>query len=81
LFHPLLCGKVLFDLLFGIYDLFFTWALWVSPHWRVTFFQQLKKVTKKSRPYSFAPRETFGVPEFSAIAYEPALMRRPGAQG
>jgi hypothetical protein len=49
----------------------------VSPRWRVTFFQQLKKVTKKSRPYSFALR----VPEISGIVYEPALMRRPGAQG
>jgi hypothetical protein len=47
---------------------------------RVTFFHQLKKVTKKSRPYSIAPRKTFGVPEFTAIAYEPVLMRRPGAQ-
>ena len=47
---------------------------------RVTFFQQLKKVTKKSRPYPIAPREAFGVPEFTAIAYEPVLMRRPGAQ-
>jgi hypothetical protein len=56
-------------------------ALRVSPRWRVTFFLQLKKVTKKSRPYSFAPRKAFGVPEFSGIAYEPALMRRPGAQG
>jgi hypothetical protein len=42
--------------------------------------QQLKKVTKKSRPYSIAPRTTFGVPEFTAIAYEPVLMRHPGAQ-
>ena len=47
---------------------------------RVTFFQQLKKVTKKSRPFPIAPREAFGVPEFTAIAYEPVLMRRPGAQ-
>jgi hypothetical protein len=47
---------------------------------RVTFFQQLKKVTKKSRPYPIAPRKTFGVPEFIAIAYERVLMRRPGAQ-
>jgi hypothetical protein len=47
---------------------------------RVTFFHQLKKVTKKSRPYSIAPRKTFGVPEFTAIAYEPVLMRHPGAQ-
>ena len=47
---------------------------------RVTFFKQLKKVTKKTHPYPIAPRETFGVPEFTAIAYEPALMRRPGAQ-
>jgi hypothetical protein len=47
---------------------------------RVTFFQQLKKVTKKSRPYPIAPRETFGVPEFTTIAYEPVLMRHPGAQ-
>jgi len=44
---------------------------------RVTFFQQLKKVTKKSRPYSIALR----VPEFTGIANEPALMRHPGAQG
>ena len=44
------------------------------------FSQQLKKVTKKSRPYSIAPRKTFGVPKFAAIAYEPVLMRRPGAQ-
>jgi hypothetical protein len=43
--------------------------------------QQLKKVTKKSRPYSFAPRKAFGVPEFSVIANEPALMSHPGAQG
>jgi hypothetical protein len=42
-------------------------ALRVSPRWRVTFFLQLKKVTKKSRPYSFAPRKAFGVPEFSGI--------------
>jgi hypothetical protein len=48
---------------------------------RVTFLQQLKKVTKKSRPYSIAPREAFGVPEFTAIANEPTLMRHPGAQG
>jgi hypothetical protein len=48
---------------------------------RVTFFLQLKKVTKKSRPYPFAPIKAFGVPEFPAIAYEPALMRHPGAQG
>jgi len=48
---------------------------------RVTFFQQLKKVTKKSRPYSIAPREALGVPEFTGIANEPALMRHPGAQG
>jgi hypothetical protein len=47
---------------------------------RVTFFHQLKKVTKKSRPYPFAPKQAFGVPEFSAIANEPVLMRRPGAQ-
>jgi hypothetical protein len=47
---------------------------------RVTFLQQLKKVTKKSRPYSIAPREAFGVPEFTGIANEPALMRHPGAQ-
>ena len=45
------------------------------------FSQQLKKVTKKSRPYSIAPKEAFGVPEFTGIANEPALMRRPGAQG
>ncbi len=32
-------------------------------------------------PYSFAPEKAFGVPEFSGIANEPALMRRPGAQG
>jgi hypothetical protein len=38
------------------------------------------KVTKKSRPYPIAPKEAFGVPEFTAIAYEPVLMRRPGAQ-
>jgi len=48
---------------------------------RVTFFQQLKKVTKKSRPYSIAPRKALGVPDFTVIAYEPALVRRPGAQG
>jgi len=48
---------------------------------RVTFLQQLKKVTKKSRPYPIAPREAFGVSEFTAIANEPALMRHPGAQG
>jgi len=47
---------------------------------RVTFLQQLNKVTKKSRPYSIAPKEAFGVPEFTAIAYELVLMRRPGAQ-
>jgi hypothetical protein len=47
---------------------------------RVTFLQQLKKVTKKSRPYSIAPREAFGVPGFTGIANEPALMRHPGAQ-
>jgi hypothetical protein len=47
---------------------------------QVTFFQQLKKVTKKSRPYPIAPREAFGLPEFDGIAYEHALMRRPGAQ-
>jgi len=28
----------------------------------------------------FAPRKALGVPEFSAVAYEPALMRHPGAQ-
>ena len=44
------------------------------------FSQQLKKVTKKSRPYSIAPREAIGVPELISIAYEPVLMRRPGAQ-
>jgi len=36
-----------------------------------------RKVTKRMPPTSLALR----VPEFSAIAYEPALMRRPGAQG
>ena len=35
------------------------------------------KSTQKRPPTSFALR----VPEFSGIAYEPALMRRPGAQG
>jgi hypothetical protein len=29
----------------------------------------------------FAPKETFGLPELLSIAYEPALMRHPGAQG
>jgi hypothetical protein len=32
------------------------------------------------RPNSFAPRKTFGVPEFSDIANEHILMRHPGAQ-
>ena len=54
-----------------------TWELRVSPRWRVTLLLQPKRVTRKGRPYSFALR----VPEFSGIAYEPALMRRPGAQG
>jgi len=58
-----------------------TWELRVSPRWRVTLLLQPKRVTRKGRPYSFAPRKAFGVPEFSGIAYEPALMRRPGAQG
>ena len=44
-------------------------------------FYSKRKVTKRMPPYSFAPKEAFGVPEFSGIAYEPALMRRPGAQG
>jgi len=57
--------------------IFLTLALWVSPHWRVTFWLQPQKVTKKGRPISFALR----VPEFGRIAYAPALMRRPGAQG
>ena len=39
------------------------------------------KSNQKRPPNSFAPRKAFGVPEFSGIAYEPALMRRPGAQG
>jgi hypothetical protein len=42
--------------------------------------QQLKKVTKKSRPYSLAPRKALGVPELLAVAYAPVLMRHPGAQ-
>jgi len=51
-------------------------ALWVSPHWRVTFWLQPQKVTKKGRPILFALR----VPEFGSIAYAPVLMRHPGAQ-
>jgi len=45
------------------------------------FSQQLKKVTKKSRPDPFAPNKTFGVPESAAVANEPALTRCPCAQG
>jgi len=36
-----------------------------------------RKVTKRMPPTLLALR----VPEFPAIANEPALMRRPGAQG
>jgi hypothetical protein len=57
------------------------WVLRVSPRWRGTLCLQPQRVPRKGRPYSFAPRKAFGVPEFSGIAYEPALMRRPGAQG
>jgi len=39
-----------------------------------------EKQPKEGRPCLFAPKETFGVPEFTGIAYGPALMRRPGAQ-
>jgi hypothetical protein len=62
---------------FNILHLMFCQALRVSPRWRVTLLLQPKRVTRKGRPYSFALR----VPEFTGIAYEPALMRRPGAQG
>jgi len=36
-----------------------------------------RKVTKRVPPLFVCP---CGVPEFTSIAYEPALMRRPGAQ-
>jgi hypothetical protein len=39
------------------------------------------KSNQKRPPTSFAPKKAFGIPEFSGIANEPALMRRPGAQG
>ena len=44
-------------------------------------FATAQKSNQKRPPNSFAPRKAFGVPEFCGIAYEPALMRRPGAQG
>jgi len=71
---------------------FFALALWVSPHWRVTFWLQPQKVTKKGRPTSFASTiapallyycPSLGilrVPEFGCIANAPGLLRRPGAQ-
>jgi len=40
-----------------------------------------RKVTKRMPPASLAPKKTLGVPEFSSVANEPVLMRRPGAQG
>jgi hypothetical protein len=45
-----------------------------------TLFLQHKRVTSKGRPTLFAPRKAFGVPEFSAAANAPVLMRHPGAQ-
>ena len=50
-----------------IEQLFFSWPVG----------QKNRTCFVKGRPNPFALR----VPEFSGIAYEPALMRRPGAQG
>jgi hypothetical protein len=66
--------------------LVFRWWFWLdfaglAPLASYSFVNSHKRVTRKRPPTSFAPKKAFGVPEFSAIAYEPALMRRPGAQG
>ena len=49
----------------------------LAPLASYSFVNSHKRVTRKRPPTSFALR----VPEFSGIANEPALMRRPGAQG
>jgi hypothetical protein len=48
----------------------------LAPLASYSFVNSHKRVTRKRPPNSFALR----VPEFSAVAYEPVLMRRPGAQ-
>jgi len=60
----------------------FVWHCGFRPASELLFFLQQKKSNQKNAaPHHLPRKKAFGVPEFSSVANEPALMRRPGAQG
>jgi len=58
--------------------LVYSWALRVSPRWRVTLLLQPKRVTRKGRHYSYAPKKQ-GFP-FSQYRYHAAPELAKNAQ-
>ncbi len=70
------CSSVVFFLFLEFAAYVYLGIAGFAPLASYSFVNSHKRVTRKRPPTSFALR----VPEFSAVAYEPVLMRRPGAQ-